>query len=92
MYADLQIDKVVSSSKIWRISINYCLFSSINSYFNELFYFQAETNGSVWAMDRQTFRKIVLKSAFQKRKMYESFLENVQLLESLEVYLFSHHG
>ena len=43
-------------------------------------------------MDRQTFRKIVLKSAFQKRKMYESFLENVQLLESLEVYLFSHKG
>lgn len=47
---------------------------------------KAETNGSVWAMDRQTFRKIVLKSAFQKRKMYESFLENVQLLESLEKY------
>ena len=37
-------------------------------------------------MDRQTFRKIVLKSAFQKRKMYESFLENVRLLESLEVF------
>merc|ERR1712029_1080484 len=37
-------------------------------------------------MDRATFRKIVLKSAFQKRKMYESFLENVRLLESLEKY------
>ena len=36
-------------------------------------------------MDRQTFRKIVLKSAFQKRKMYESFLENVSLLKHLEV-------
>ena len=48
---------------------------------------QATTDGSVWAMDRQTFRKIVLKSAFQKRKMYESFLENVRLLESLEVHL-----
>jgi len=47
---------------------------------------QATTDGSVWAMDRQTFRKIVLKSAFQKRKMYESFLENVRLLESLEKY------
>ena len=46
---------------------------------------QAETDGSLWAMDRQTFRKIVLKSAFQKRKMYESFLENVRLLECLEV-------
>ena len=46
---------------------------------------KAETDGSLWAMDRQTFRKIVLKSAHQKRKMYESFLENVSLLESLEV-------
>ena len=46
---------------------------------------QAQTPGSLWAMDRQTFRKIVLKSAFQKRKMYESFLENVTLLKHLEV-------
>merc|ERR1719350_1118335 len=47
---------------------------------------KAETAGSLWAMDRQTFRKIVLKSAFQKRKMYESFLENVPLLKHLERY------
>lgn len=47
---------------------------------------RAETDGSLWALDRQTFRKIVLKSAFQKRKMYESFLENVSLLECLEKY------
>lgn len=47
---------------------------------------QAQTSGSLWAMDRQTFRKIVLKSAFQKRKMYESFLENVSLLKHLEKY------
>merc|ERR1719500_2070345 len=47
---------------------------------------KAETAGSLWAMDRQTFRKIVLKSAFQKRKMYESFLENVPLLKHLEKY------
>lgn len=46
---------------------------------------QAQTGGSLWAMDRQTFRKIVLKSAFQKRKMYESFLESVSLLQHLEV-------
>ena len=50
------------------------------------FLFQAETDGSLWALDRQTFRKIVLKSAFQKRKMYESFLESVSLLECLEVF------
>jgi len=47
---------------------------------------KAESAGSLWAMDRQTFRKIVLKSAFQKRKMYESFLENVSLLKHLEKY------
>jgi len=47
---------------------------------------RAETDGSLWALDRQTFRKIVLKSAFQKRKMYESFLESVSLLECLEKY------
>jgi cAMP-dependent protein kinase regulator len=46
---------------------------------------QAQTDGSLWAMDRQTFRKIVLHSAFKKRKMYESFLENVSLLKLLEV-------
>jgi len=47
---------------------------------------KAQTNGSLWAMDRQTFRKIVLKSAFQKRKMYEHFLENVSLLKNMERY------
>ena len=51
----------------------------------ELNLLQAASDGSLWAMDRQTFRKIVLKSAFQKRKMYESFLENVELLKHLEV-------
>merc|ERR1711915_888663 len=47
---------------------------------------KAETDGSLWAMDRQTWGKIVLKSAFQKRKMYESFLEDVSLLKHLEKY------
>ena len=45
---------------------------------------QATTDGLVWAIERQTFRKIVIRSAFRKRKMYESFLENVPLLENLE--------
>lgn len=35
---------------------------------------------------RQTFRKIVLKRAFQKRKIYEQLLEKVEMLKSLEVY------
>lgn len=42
--------------------------------------------GTLWAMDRNSFRRIVLKSAFKKRKMYEDFLENVPILKSLDQY------
>ena len=45
---------------------------------------QAVTDGSVWAIERETFKKIVIKSEYQKRKLYETFLENVRLLENLE--------
>jgi len=45
---------------------------------------QAESAGSLWAMDRQTFRKIVLRNAYQKRKMYESFLKAAPLLSHLD--------
>lgn len=37
------------------------------------------------SQDRQTFRRILLKSAFKKRKMYEALLENVPMLRTLEV-------
>ncbi|XP_043243443.1 cAMP-dependent protein kinase type II regulatory subunit-like [Amphibalanus amphitrite] len=47
---------------------------------------QADTNGSLWAMDRQTFRRIILKNAFKKRKMYEKLLESVPMLKTLEPY------
>lgn len=47
---------------------------------------QAASNGMLWAMDRQTFRRIVLRNAFQKRKMYEKLLETVPLLSSLSQY------
>ncbi|XP_037918188.1 cAMP-dependent protein kinase type II regulatory subunit isoform X2 [Hermetia illucens] len=47
---------------------------------------QAETAGHLWAMDRQTFRRILLKSAFKKRKMYESLLDNVPMLKALQSY------
>lgn len=47
---------------------------------------QAVTTGSLWAMDRQTFRRILLKSACKKRKMYEALLENVPMLKTLEKY------
>ena len=44
------------------------------------------TPGSLWAMDRTSFRRIVLKSAFKKRKMYEQLIENVPMLKSLDAY------
>ncbi|XP_067003176.1 cAMP-dependent protein kinase type II regulatory subunit [Anabrus simplex] len=47
---------------------------------------QAATEGSLWAMDRQTFRRILLKSAFKKRKMYEALIESVPMLKALQPY------
>ncbi|KAL4225868.1 cAMP-dependent protein kinase type II-beta regulatory subunit [Mactra antiquata] len=46
----------------------------------------ATSEGSLWAMDRLTFRRIVLKNAYEKRKVYESLLENVPMLKTLESY------
>ncbi|KAF2399465.1 camp-dependent protein kinase A regulatory subunit [Trichodelitschia bisporula] len=40
----------------------------------------------LWALDRVTFRRILMDSAFQRRRMYESFLEEVKLLSSLTAY------
>lgn len=45
----------------------------------------ALTEGSLWAMDRNTFRRIVLKSAFKKRKEYEALFEKVSVLQCLNV-------
>lgn len=46
----------------------------------------AETPGKLWALDRLTFKRIVLKSAFEKRKMYEQLLENMPMFKSLNSY------
>ena len=46
----------------------------------------AVSDGVLWAMDRKSFRRIVLRSAFKKRKMYEELLENVTILKTLESY------
>ncbi|KAK4503496.1 hypothetical protein PRZ48_004411 [Zasmidium cellare] len=40
----------------------------------------------LWQLDRITFRRILMDSAFQRRRMYESFLEEVPLLSSLTPY------
>lgn len=42
------------------------------------------TEGSLWAMDRQTFRKIVVKATAKKRRMYEEFLRKVEVLSILK--------
>ncbi|XP_076228852.1 cAMP-dependent protein kinase type II regulatory subunit isoform X2 [Nomia melanderi] len=47
---------------------------------------KAITPGTLWAMDRQTFRRILLKSAYKKCKMYEDLINRVPMLKSVEPY------
>lgn len=46
----------------------------------------ATADAILWALDRVTFRTILMENTSRKRKMYESFLEEVALLKSLEPY------
>ncbi|KAI5293293.1 hypothetical protein KEM52_005675 [Ascosphaera acerosa] len=46
----------------------------------------ADNRSTVWALDRITFRRILLDSAFNRRSMYEAFLEEVPILSSLKPY------
>jgi cAMP-dependent protein kinase regulator len=46
----------------------------------------AEGQCTLWALDRITFRRILMDSTFQRRRLYESFLEEVPLLSSLTKY------
>lgn len=46
----------------------------------------AEPNCTLWALDRITFRRILMESTFARRRMYEGFLEEVPLLQSLTPY------
>ncbi|KAL4810401.1 camp-dependent protein kinase regulatory subunit [Aspergillus unguis] len=45
-----------------------------------------DSKSTLWALDRITFRRILMDSAFQRRRMYEAFLEEVPLLSSLKPY------
>ncbi|KAI7977751.1 hypothetical protein EIK77_009291 [Talaromyces pinophilus] len=45
-----------------------------------------DAKSTLWALDRVTFRRILMDSAFQRRRMYEAFLEEVPLLSSLKPY------
>lgn len=46
----------------------------------------AEGGCTLWALDRLTFRRILMESTFARRRMYESFLEEVPLLKTLTPY------
>lgn len=46
----------------------------------------AEGSCMLWALDRVTFRRILMESTFARRRMYESFLEEVPILSSLTPY------
>ncbi|CAG8548014.1 8886_t:CDS:2 [Ambispora gerdemannii] len=46
----------------------------------------ATSDSVLWALDRVTFRSILMENTSRKRRMYESFLEEVTLLVSLEPY------
>ncbi|CCG83066.1 cAMP-dependent protein kinase regulatory subunit [Taphrina deformans PYCC 5710] len=39
----------------------------------------------VWALDRITFRRILMENTSRKRRMYEQFLETVHVLSSLDL-------
>lgn len=45
-----------------------------------------ESNCTLWALDRVTFRRILMDSTFQRRRLYESFLEEVPILSTLTKY------
>lgn len=40
----------------------------------------------LWALDRVTFRRILMENTFKRRRMYEQFLEDVPILNSLVRY------
>uniref|UniRef100_A0A8C2F293 cAMP-dependent protein kinase type II-alpha regulatory subunit n=1 Tax=Cyprinus carpio TaxID=7962 RepID=A0A8C2F293_CYPCA len=45
----------------------------------------AKEDGALWGLDRATFRRLVVKNNAKKRRMYETFIESVPLLKSLEL-------
>jgi cAMP-dependent protein kinase regulator len=46
----------------------------------------AEPNCTLWALDRVTFRRILMDSSFQRRRLYEKFLSEVPILSTLNSY------
>lgn len=46
----------------------------------------ATSPGVLWALDRVTFRRILMENTAQRRYMYETFLAEVPILASLDAY------
>nr|VZI33819.1 unnamed protein product [Spirometra erinaceieuropaei] len=46
----------------------------------------AETSGTLWALDRSSFRAIIFNSAYLRRQCFEGLLEKVDILKSLSPY------
>jgi cAMP-dependent protein kinase regulator len=44
---------------------------------------RAKTEGTLYAMDRQTFRMIIVESTIKKHQMYGDFIDQVPLLQNL---------
>jgi len=47
---------------------------------------KALSNVTVWAIDRVSYRRILMGTTMRKRRLYESFLEKVPILEHLTKY------
>jgi cAMP-dependent protein kinase regulator len=47
---------------------------------------KAKTECKLWAMDRNTFRRILMSDSIKRRALYESFLAKVPIFESLIPY------
>ncbi|RWS29307.1 cAMP-dependent protein kinase regulatory subunit-like protein [Leptotrombidium deliense] len=45
---------------------------------------KAKNECKLWAIDRDTYRRILMGSTIRKRKLYEEFLNKVSIFESLE--------
>lgn len=43
----------------------------------------ATSTGTLWILDRQTFRQIIVKANAEKKKRFEGFLRSVELLENI---------
>lgn len=45
---------------------------------------RAKTDCALWAIDRDTYRRILMGSTIRKRKTYEAFLNKVDILQTLD--------